>query len=152
MRILIASVGRSRPAPHRTLFEHYRARLSWPVQIQEVTLPHALPADQQKEREGTLLLDCIPKDSIVVALDERGHRLSSAAFARTLGTWRDEGRRDIAFLIGGAEGLAEGVRQRANLVLSLGEMTWPHQLVPALLAEQLYRAETILSGHPYHRE
>jgi 23S rRNA (pseudouridine1915-N3)-methyltransferase len=87
----------------------------------------------------------------VVALDERGAALSSAAFAERLGTWRDGGIPDLAFLIGGADGLADTVRQRAGLVLSLGLMTWPHLLARGLLLEQIYRAQQILAGHPYHR-
>ena len=86
-----------------------------------------------------------------MALDERGRSLSSAAFADYLGRRRDEGVADLAFVIGGADGLAERVRSRADLVLSLGAPTWPHLLVRGLLAEQLYRAQSILAGHPYHR-
>ena len=89
---------------------------------------------------------------MVIALDERGKNLTSADLARKLGQWRDEGRADVAFLIGGADGHGPGVKERADLVLSLGAMTWPHMLVRALLAEQLFRAQCILEGHPYHRE
>lgn len=151
MRVLVAAVGRIRPGPERALFDHYAKRLSWPVRVQEIALPHALPPDRQREKEGELLLAAVPAGAAMVALDGQGRQLSSEAFAHRLGEWRDSGIRDLAFLIGGAEGLSEAVRSAANLVLSLGEMTWPHLLVRALLAEQLYRAETILAGHPYHR-
>lgn len=104
------------------------------------------------EREGRLLLDAVPKDAAVAALDEKGRTFSSSALAVRIGEWRDRGVRDLAFLIGGADGLNGEVLKRADLVLSLGPMTWPHMLVRGLLAEQLYRAQCILSGHPYHRE
>jgi 23S rRNA (pseudouridine1915-N3)-methyltransferase len=93
-----------------------------------------------------------PADALVVALDERGVTLSSRDLAARLGGWRDSGRREIAFLIGGADGLGRAALDRAALVLSLGPMTWPHLLVRVMLAEQLYRAVAILQGHPYHRD
>jgi 23S rRNA (pseudouridine1915-N3)-methyltransferase len=88
---------------------------------------------------------------VVVALDERGKALASEAFARRIAGWRDGGAQDLAFLIGGADGHAPAVRERADFLLSLGPMTWPHLMVRAMLAEQLYRAQQILAGHPYHR-
>ncbi len=88
----------------------------------------------------------------MVALDERGQMLTSPDLARQLAQWRDEGRQDAAFVIGGADGLAPALRDRADLLLSFGRMVWPHMLVRVMLAEQLYRAATILSGGPYHRE
>lgn len=94
----------------------------------------------------------MPSESVVVALDQRGTALTSPGLAAKLGAWRDSGRREIAFLIGGADGLGPAVLDRAELVLSLGPMTWPHLLVRAMLAEQLYRAVMILQGHPYHRD
>ncbi len=103
-------------------------------------------------READLLLSALPKGATVVALDERGKALSSVELAHRLARWRDEGAGDIAFAIGGADGLDDAVRARADLVLSLGAMTWPHLMVRAMLAEQLYRAQQILAGHPYHRE
>ncbi|MCH8038105.1 MAG: 23S rRNA (pseudouridine(1915)-N(3))-methyltransferase RlmH [Proteobacteria bacterium] len=97
-------------------------------------------------------LGAAPAGARLVALDEAGKAMTSAAFAGLLGRWRDAGVRDIAFLVGGAEGLDGSVREAAALTLALGPMTWPHLLTRALLAEQLYRAESILTGHPYHRE
>ena len=93
----------------------------------------------------------VPEGATVVVLDEGGRTLTSAAFARRIGGWRESGVRDLAFLIGGTDGMDESVIGRADLVLSLGSMTWPHLLVRGMLAEQIYRAQTILSGHPYHR-
>ncbi|MGB8274315.1 MAG: 23S rRNA (pseudouridine(1915)-N(3))-methyltransferase RlmH [Alphaproteobacteria bacterium] len=152
MRIRLIAIGRSRPGPHRALFDHYAGRIGFPVTVHDIALPHPLPPEKRRAREGELLLAAAPEGAIIVALDERGQQLASEAFARRLGRWLESGARDVAFLIGGAEGLSEAVQAKANLVLSLGKMTWPHRLVPALLAEQLYRAETILAGHPYHRE
>ncbi|MBB6254707.1 rRNA large subunit m3Psi methyltransferase RlmH [Nitrospirillum iridis] len=86
-----------------------------------------------------------------MALDERGKALPSEAFARQVGAWRDGGVADLAFVIGGADGLAEEVRRRASLLIAFGPMTWPHMMVRGMLAEQLYRAQQILAGHPYHR-
>ena len=101
--------------------------------------------------EGELLLKAVPDGALVVALDPAGKKFTSAAFAKRLGAWRDGGVKDIAFLIGGADGLDRAVTDGADEVLSLGAMTWPHLLARAMLAEQIYRAQCILSGHPYHR-
>lgn len=152
MRTHLIAVGRMKPGPERALFDLYAARLSPPPQMREVEEKRPLPTDRLKAREGELLLAAVPEGACVVALDERGKRLNSLNFAQKLGLWRDEGVRDVAFLIGGADGLDKAVVERASLVLSLGEMTWPHMLVRGLIAEQLYRADAILSGHPYHRE
>jgi 23S rRNA (pseudouridine1915-N3)-methyltransferase len=154
MRILIAAVGRAKAGPARDLFEAYRRRIAWPITLKEVEERRPLPPEEMKAREGELLLGALPKkgNPVIVALDESGEALSSLAFAQRLQAWRDRGRTEIAFVIGGADGLAPAVIDRADLVLSLGRMTWPHLLVRGLLAEQLYRAQQILAGHPYHRE
>jgi 23S rRNA (pseudouridine1915-N3)-methyltransferase len=155
MRILIAAVGRfggRRGGPERTLFDHYAERIIPPPALREVEEKRPLPAPQRRRREGELLLAQVPKGAVMVALDEGGRTLSSADFARRLAAWRDQAGRDLAFLIGGADGLDEAVTEGADLVLSLGPMTWPHLMVRGLLAEQIYRAQCINSGHPYHRE
>jgi len=152
VRTHLVAVGRMKPGPERALFEHYAARLHPAPELREVEEKRNLPSAKLKSREGELLLDAVPGGALCVALDERGKRLGSVAFAERLGSWRDAGARDVAFLIGGADGLDAAVLKRADFVLSLGEMTWPHMLVRGLLAEQLYRANAILSGHPYHRE
>jgi 23S rRNA (pseudouridine1915-N3)-methyltransferase len=152
MRILVAAVGRAKAGePARALAEDYARRLTWPIAFREVEEKRKLPAPARIRREGELLLDLLPPDAIAVVLDERGKPLASTAFAAKIRSWQDHGIADLAFLIGGADGHADAVRQRADLLLSLGPMTWPHLLVRALIAEQLYRAQSILAGHPYHR-
>ena len=103
------------------------------------------------EAEAELLLRAVPSGALLVTMDERGKVMSSPEFAAQLARWRDEGRQDVAFVIGGADGIAPGLRDRAAFSISFGRMVWPHMLVRVMLAEQLYRAATILSGGPYHR-
>jgi 23S rRNA (pseudouridine1915-N3)-methyltransferase len=105
-----------------------------------------------RAREAELILGARPKGAPLIALDEKGARWSSRTFAERLALWRDQGVADLAFAIGGADGLENTVREQADLALSLGAMTWPHLFVRAMLLEQLYRAQQILAGHPYHRE
>jgi 23S rRNA (pseudouridine1915-N3)-methyltransferase len=151
MRITLAAVGRAKAGPARDLYDLYAARLSWRLTLKEVDERRALAPEALRASEGERLLAAVPKRGRLIALDEAGRSLTSAAFAALLGRWRDEGLQDLAIAIGGAEGLSEAVGRRADLVLALGPMTWPHLLVRALVVEQLYRAQTILSGHPYHR-
>ena len=103
-------------------------------------------------REAELILAAVPAGARLVALDERGEAWSSRDLAERLASWRDQGTATLAFAIGGAEGLGRAVVERADAVLSLGAMTWPHLLVRGMLLEQLYRAQQILAGHPYHRD
>jgi 23S rRNA (pseudouridine1915-N3)-methyltransferase len=152
MRITIAAVGRLKAGPEQALAERFRARLAWPVAVREVDERRKLPAPALRRREGELLLGACPAGSVVVALDETGEALSSRRFAERIGAWQDQGAGELVFLIGGADGLDRAVLDRAALVLSLGPMTWPHLLVRGLLLEQLYRAQQILAGHPYHRD
>lgn len=163
MRIVIAAVGKLRQGPEKALFEAYVGRLAWPVALREVEAPGRLSGPELKAREAELLLAALepkgagrkagrtPGARRMVALDERGEEPASPAFARRLGAWRDQGVEEIAFVIGGADGLDEAVRARADWVVAFGRLTWPHLLVRVLLAEQLYRAQQILAGHPYHR-
>ncbi len=156
MRMTLIAVGRAKPGPHRDLFEHYAERLGHGLlgglRLKEVEERRPLPPVELKRREAELLLGARPKDARLVALDERGKTVASGDFAALLGRWRDDGVGDLAFAIGGAGGLDASVREAAALTLALGPMTWPHLLTRALLAEQLYRAQSILTGHPYHRE
>lgn len=147
MKLTLAAVGRARDSPVRTLVDDYVRRLPWPFTLREIA---DVAGDKRREREGERLLAAIPEGALIVALDSRGRQLSSEALADWLGHRRDDGCRDLALVIGGADGLAPAVIQKADLILSLGAMTWPHLMVRAMLAEQLYRASTILAGHPYH--
>lgn len=151
MRLVIVAAGSWKRGPERDLYDHYAKRITFPLQLLEIEEKKKLKPAALKAREGELSLAKVPDGAVLITLDEGGRTLSSAAFAKKLGNWRDEAR-DVAFLIGGAGGLDEAVKKRADLVLGLGPMTWPHLLVRGMLAEQIYRAQSILAGHPYHRE
>ena len=151
LQIVIAAVGKAKAGPERDLYDSYLARLPWRVELKEIEIKKDLAVDVRKAREGEALLAAMPAGARLVALDERGRTEASEAFAARLGRWRDDGVRTVVFVIGGADGLDETVRKRADLVLSFGALTWPHMLVRAMLAEQIYRAQSILAGHPYHR-
>jgi 23S rRNA (pseudouridine1915-N3)-methyltransferase len=159
MRIVIAAVGRMKQGPERELVARYveRAALAGKplaltgfdileVPESRASSPPARKADEAKAMSGAL------PDGVRVALDERGKSLASEAFARQLARWRDDGRPAVSFVIGGADGLDPAFVAQADLVVSFSPLTWPHQLARIMLCEQLYRAATILSGHPYHRE
>jgi 23S rRNA (pseudouridine1915-N3)-methyltransferase len=151
MRLTIVAVGRHKAGPLKALQEFYAERIRWPLTIREVEERRKLPPAELKAREAELILAALPKDAVLVALDARGKTLSSTDFADRLARWRDADA-GPAFVIGGADGLAASIIEKAQLVLSLGIMTWPHLLVRGMLLEQLYRAQQILAGHPYHRE
>ena len=152
MRLTIAAVGRAKAGPERTLYEHYAARITFPLLLCEVEEKQPLKRRQLMRREGELLLSTVPGGARLVALDERGQDVSSTELAGRLRDWRDDGVRDIVFAIGSANGLEDTVRRKADFTLAFGQATWPHMLVRGLLAEQRYRAQCILSGHPYHRD
>ena len=151
MRITIAAVGRLRDAVLRAPYDDYAGRLGWPIALKEVEEKRKLSGPERMASESRLLAEVLPDKAVVVALDPRGKTLTSEDFAAQLGRWQDDGVADLGFVIGGADGLAPEWRRNARLVLSLGAMTWPHMLVRVMLAEQLFRAQSILSGHPYHR-
>jgi 23S rRNA (pseudouridine1915-N3)-methyltransferase len=151
VRLTVVAVGRTKDDAIEALWERYAGRLKPRPELHIVEDKRRSAAGELKQREARLLLDALPEGVRVVALDGRGKPLDSAGLARQIGRWRDQGAGGIAFVIGGADGLDDTVLARADLVLSLGPMTWPHLLVRVMLIEQLYRAETILSGHPYHR-
>jgi 23S rRNA (pseudouridine1915-N3)-methyltransferase len=155
MRLHLCAVGRLRAGPERALVDDYLSRTDRtgrPLGLGPVT-EHEV--EDRKgggmSAEGLLLAKVVPDGAALCVLDERGKTLSSPEFAQTLAGWRDAGRQDAAFVIGGADGVDPALRQRADLVISFGRMVWPHMLVRVMLAEQLYRATTILSGSPYHR-
>lgn len=139
MLLHIAARGKIGRSAEADLVERYIQRIAWPTKLTE------LP-----DRGGKM--PDLPANSVRVVLDERGAALTSAELARRLETWRDGGKRETRFLIGAADGHDDRVRQDADLLLSFGPATWPHLLVRAMLAEQLFRATSILANHPYHRE
>ena len=141
-----------RRGPLKELAALYAGRIAPPVAIVELEAPGRLPPPVTKAREAELILAALPASARLVALDERGASWSSRAFAERIASWRDRGLAELAFAIGGADGLDSAVLDRAEAVLSLGAMTWPHFLARILLLEQLYRAQQILAGHPYHRD
>jgi 23S rRNA (pseudouridine1915-N3)-methyltransferase len=145
-------VGRHRRGPLFELQALYAGRILPPPTIIEIEEKRRLPAAELKTREAELILAALPQRSRLVALDERGAAWSSVDFADRLADWRDAGNSGVAFAIGGADGLGTAIVERADAVLSLGKMTWPHLLVRGMLLEQLYRAQQILAGHPYHRD
>ena len=152
MRILIAAIGRTRRGPEDDLYNHYAARITrWPLSMRQLDVPGNRPPAERRVAEGELLLAATDADAATVALDEAGATLTSPQFAALLSQWQEDGRATTAFLIGGADGHADMVRQKADRTVSFGAMTWPHLLVRGLLAEQLYRAQQILAHHPYHR-
>jgi 23S rRNA (pseudouridine1915-N3)-methyltransferase len=160
LRVLILAVGRMKQGPERELVARYldRAVASGKTlgltgfAVTELTESRAGSAASRKVEEARGLSAQLPTGGIVVALDERGKTLGSEDFAKRLARWRDDGNQAVSFVIGGADGLDPDFVRAADLTLSFSPLTWPHQLVRNMLAEQLYRATTILSGHPYHRE
>ena len=152
MRVTIAAVGRDRSGPTRGLFDDYCRRCPWSVDLVEVPPRTAAPLERRLAEEAERLSSAVSRDAVRITLDENGRNLTSRALASRIRAWQEQGRADLAFLIGGPDGLDPALIQSADLVLALGRMTWPHRLVRVLLAEQLYRAGTILTGHPYHRE
>lgn len=159
MRIQICAVGRLRSGPERQLLDEYMGRIEAAgrgigitgISLHEVEEKKALEGRALHAREATLLLAAMPKGASLIALDERGKAEASDVFARRLAAWRDSGVSDLTFMIGGADGFAPSLRERADHLLAFGPMTWPHMMVRVMLAEQIYRAITILAGHPYHR-
>ncbi len=159
MRLIIAAVGKLKDGAERELLSKYRDRFDGlarklglaPVLWHETTESRAQDVAKRREEEGAALLKLTRDADHLIALDERGKPLTSEAFAKTLAKVRDGGIKTTAIVIGGPDGLADTVRNAARLQLSLGAMTMPHGLARIVLAEQLYRAATILAGHPYHR-
>lgn len=147
----VVSIGKWKSAPLKSAFEEYAHRIRPALALKEIEPKGRLTGLTLREAEAELLAQSIPKGAVIVALDGGGKNLSSETLAEKLGQWRDQGRAEIAFLIGGADGLLPALAAKADLVLSLGAMTWPHLLARVMLAEQLYRAQQILAGHPYHR-
>ena len=160
MKLIIAAVGRLKSGPERDLAARYRDRgvvlarklVFRSIEIIEVEESRGRRGEDRIRDETARLAAAIPENASIVALDARGKSLPSGGLAERLEQWRDRGTPAVTFLIGGAEGLSAALAGHAELTLSFGAATWPHQLVRIMLLEQIYRAMTILSGHPYHRE
>ena len=159
MRIVVIAIGRLKQGPERDLSERYRERFDVigrklgfrGLDIHEIPESRARDAAARINEEAAAIAALIPDKSSIIALDERGETIDSTTFARHLGRWRDESVPNAVFLIGGADGLSPDLRRKAKLSVAFGKATWPHQMVRVMLLEQVYRAATILSGHPYHR-
>jgi len=150
MKLVILAVGKGRNSPEHDLATSYIKRLPEGGEIREID--SKLPAGPKRQEDETrLLLRLGPDNAILVCLDPRGKDISSELLASKIGSWRDEGQQAVYFAIGGADGHDRDIHQRADLLMSFGSAIWPHMLFRAMLAEQLYRASAILSGHPYHR-
>ena len=151
MRITIASVGKFKGGTLADLYADYSSRLPWPLVLKEVEEKKPLKGTARKAREAELLMNAVPRGATLFVLHETGKQMGSVEFAKELQRRADTGTQDLAFLIGGADGHDQATLDRADKLISLGAMTWPHLMVRGLLAEQLYRAASILSNHPYHR-
>jgi 23S rRNA (pseudouridine1915-N3)-methyltransferase len=159
MRVVVAAVGRLKQGPERELAERYRKRAAQAgrsaglsaVDVIEIKESRAADTARRMVEESIAIANVIPEHAVTVILDGRGESISSAAFAGRLQEWRQQNKPAVVFIIGAADGLAPSLREKASLAIAFGTATWPHQLVRVMLLEQLYRAVTILSGHPYHR-
>jgi 23S rRNA (pseudouridine1915-N3)-methyltransferase len=159
MRLLVIAVGRLKQGPERELTERYRERFDdigrklgfRGLEIHEIAESRARDAATRVAEEAAAISAAIPPKSTLVALDERGDNIGSDALARHLARWRDDQVANTIFSIGGADGLSPELRRMARLRMAFGSATWPHQMVRVMLLEQIYRAATILAGHPYHR-
>jgi 23S rRNA (pseudouridine1915-N3)-methyltransferase len=159
MRLVVAAIGRIKDGAERELAERYRKRAEQTgrrigfrdMDVVEIRESRAQEIGKRMAEESTALANIIPDKAVTLILDERGESLDSATLASRLGRWRDDGRPAAVFIIGGDDGLAASLRDKANVRLAFGAVTWPHQLVRIMLLEQIYRAVSILSGHPYHR-
>ena len=160
MKIKLIAVGRLKPGPEADLIKDYQRRFDGlsgtlgfgKLEIRELELKKRIDGPERKRLEGALILGEIPQGAHVIALDERGKTETSKSFAARLAAKRDEGVRDLVLVIGGADGLSDEVRARADQLIGFSPLTWPHMLVRVMATEQLYRALSILAKHPYHRE
>ena len=151
MKITIYAIGKARGVEAEWCDE-YLKRLGRDVTVREFAAPKSLPPDATQRAEAQLLLDAIPAKATLVLLDERGKDMSSRDFAGKIENWQNLGTAELAFVIGGADGVTDDIRARAGFTLGFGRLTWPHRLVRVMLLEQIYRARQILAGHPYHRD
>lgn len=154
MKIAIISIGKFENSPQKAVFENYLKRSKWKIDLKEFDIKNSksLPVDRIKEEEGALILKAVKPSSKIIALDERGKKFTSISFASMISDFALRGDSSISFIIGGANGLSKEVLDKSCLKISLSDMTFPHLMVRSILMEQLYRAESIIAGHPYHRE
>lgn len=159
MKLILASVGKLKSGPERALYDHYAGRVGGigksvalgPLSEIAVSESRKAGAAERKAEEARNLIARIPQQAVIIAVDEKGKALTSEAFARLLGELRDGGASAVALVLGGPDGHGDELRKKAARTLSLGAITLPHGLAKVVVAEQLYRAATILAGHPYHR-
>ena len=151
MRVALVAVGKLKRSHLQAAFDDYVGRLTWPVAVHEVAASRGPTADLRRDQEAAALARFLPQKTVVVALDKDGRDLTTEALASQIGDWQVSSKADVAFVIGGPDGLGRALASRADLTLAFGRATWPHLLVRVMLAEQLYRAATVLAGHPYHR-
>ena len=153
MHISIIAVGRMQRGPEQALVDEYLKRLPFKTSVTEIDIKKAAGTSaERKAQEAQKLLAAIPQGAAVVALDENGKALKSRAFAAKIDGWQMAGHKSLAFIIGGADGLDPTLLAKADLKLAFGTLTWPHMMVRLMLAEQIYRAWSINTGHPYHRD
>ena len=150
-KIDIIVVGKVKKGPWYDLIDDYVTRTKWDVHVIEVESKFT-DSKAQQSHEQRLILEKLDEDSFIIVMDERGDGLRSLDFAQTIQKIQTTGADKITFLIGGAEGFTDDVRNKANMMLSFGQQTWPHVMVRVMLLEQVYRAQQIIAGHPYHRE
>ncbi|MCB1562737.1 MAG: 23S rRNA (pseudouridine(1915)-N(3))-methyltransferase RlmH [Alphaproteobacteria bacterium] len=151
MKIDIIAAGRLRKGPLFELLQEYERRLKWSLSIHEIESKHTAAAAIQQDEEAKILKQLSP-GAFIIAMDERGQSLPSLDFAKKIGDLQTNGHSHLQFVIGGADGLTDTLRTQAGFLLSFGRQTWPHMLARVMLLEQIYRAQQILDGHPYHRE
>lgn len=156
MKIRVIAIGRIKQGPEKILIEIYAKRLTSPCEIIELEARKDLHSAELISAEAALIEKSLNIKNnakrMIIALDERGQSLTSRDFAKKITMWGNQAYNELVFIIGGADGLAPSIRDRADLLISFGSMTWPHMLVRVLLMEQIYRAQTIMAGHPYHRD
>ncbi len=151
LKIDVIVVGKVKKGSWYDLIEDYIKRTKWALNVIEVESKYTEPKAQQAQ-EQRLILEKLDEDSFIIVMDERGDGLRSLDFSQTIQKIQSTGADKITFLIGGAEGFTDDIRNKANMMLSFGQQTWPHVMVRVMLLEQIYRAQQIIAGHPYHRE
>ncbi len=150
LELRIVAVGKARNGKFAELIKDYSKRIKWPVTIHEIEAKSKNPQSQQQE-EAEKIMSLLTPDMRVIALDQKGREKTSETFADEISKLQDNGQKKLTFIIGGSDGLTNEVRDRADFLLSFGRQTWPHMLARVMLLEQIYRAQQILAGHPYHK-